>query len=174
LSVSNNQWAISTFAGFAGGEQTSFAARGLGAGLPALRVDGNDFLAAYAAVEWAADRARANLGATLIEFVTYRGHAHSTSDDPSRYRPAGDYAAWPLGDPVARLKHHLIARGEWTEAQHAACEQEARDSIRALQREAEAVGTLASGERPSARAIFEYVFEEPDKRLRRQRQEMGI
>ncbi len=174
LSVSNNQWAISTFAGFAGGERTSFAARGLGVGLPSLRIDGNDFLAAYAAVEWAAERARANLGATLIEFVTYRGHAHSTSDDPSRYRPTEEYAAWPLGDPIARLKQHLIVLGEWDDERHAACEQEAKDRVRALQREAEAIGTLTTGDKPSARAIFDHVFEDADWRIRRQRQETGI
>jgi 2-oxoisovalerate dehydrogenase E1 component alpha subunit len=174
ISISNNQWAISTFAGIAGGERTTFAARGLGAGLPSLRVDGNDFLAAYAAVEWAAERARSNNGATLIEFVTYRGHAHSTSDDPSRYRAADEFAAWPLGDPIERLKQHLIALGEWSEDQHIAYGKEVEDEIRALQRETEAIGTLGTGQRPSPRVIFDYVFEQPDWRHRRQRQDMGI
>jgi 2-oxoisovalerate dehydrogenase E1 component alpha subunit len=67
-------------------------------------------------VQWAAERARANLGATLIEFVTYRAEGHSTSDDPSRYRPADEGMAWPLGDPIERLKQHLIALGEWSES----------------------------------------------------------
>jgi len=174
LSISNNQWAISTFAGIAGAERTTFAARGLGVGLPALRVDGNDFLATYSAVQWAAERARSNCGATLIEFVTYRGHAHSTSDDASRYRPAEEYASWPLGDPITRLKHHLIAIGEWSDDRHDAYEKEARGEIRRLQREAEAIGTMTSGEKPSPRAIFDYVFEEPDWRHRRQRQVMGF
>jgi 2-oxoisovalerate dehydrogenase E1 component alpha subunit len=70
LNIVNNQWAISSFSGFAGGEATTFAARGLAYGLPALRVDGNDFLAVYAATQWAAARARANLGATVIELFT--------------------------------------------------------------------------------------------------------
>lgn len=174
LSISNNQWAISSFAGIAGAERTSFAARGLGVGLPSLRVDGNDFLAAYAAVEWARERARGNHGATLIEFVTYRGHGHSTSDDPTRYRPADDFAAWPLGDPVERLKQHLIALGEWSEDRHQAYEQEAKDRVRALQREAEAIGTSNTGEKPSPRVMFDHVFEEPDWRHRRQRQGMGV
>src|SRR6201995_914644 len=62
----------------------------------------------YAASKWAADRARANLGPPLIEWVTYRAGAHSTSDEPSKYRPKDEGAAWPLGDPIERLKTHLI------------------------------------------------------------------
>src|SRR5450756_2058826 len=83
LNVVNNQWAISTFQAIAGGESTTFAARGVGSGIASLRVDGNDFLAVYAASSWAAERARRNLGPTLIEWVTYRAGPHSTSDDPS-------------------------------------------------------------------------------------------
>ena len=67
LNIVNNQWAISSFHGIAGGEDATFASRAIGYNLPALRVDGNDFLAVYAATEWAAERARSNLGATLIE-----------------------------------------------------------------------------------------------------------
>ena len=106
LNIVNNQWAISSFQGIAGGEAATFAARALGYGLPALRVDGNDFLAVYAATRWAAERARANLGATLIEFFTYRAGAHSTTDDPSQIPPPDEGAAWPLGDPIERLKKH--------------------------------------------------------------------
>jgi 2-oxoisovalerate dehydrogenase E1 component alpha subunit len=82
LNVVNNQWAISTFQAIAGGEATTFAARGTGCGIASLRVDGNDFLAVLAASRWAAERARSNLGPTLIEWLTYRAAAHSTSDDP--------------------------------------------------------------------------------------------
>ncbi len=109
LNVVNNQWAISSFQDVAGGEQTTFAARGVGCGIASLRVDGNDFLAVYAASRWAAERARSNLGPTLIEWITYRGGAHSTSDDPSKYRPADDWEHFPLGDPIERLKQHMIA-----------------------------------------------------------------
>jgi 2-oxoisovalerate dehydrogenase E1 component alpha subunit len=72
INVVNNQWAISTFQAIAGGESVTFAARGVGSGIASLRVDGNDFLAVYAASCWAAERARGNLGPTLIEWVTYR------------------------------------------------------------------------------------------------------
>ena len=104
LNVVNNQWAISTFQAIAGGEGTTFAARGVGCGIASLRVDGNDFLAVHAASQWAAERARRNLGPTLIEWVTYRAGPHSTSDDPSKYRPADDYAHFPLGDPDCAAK----------------------------------------------------------------------
>ncbi len=109
LNIVNNQWAISTFQGIARGGSGTFAARGLGFGIPALRVDGNDYLAVHAVAKWAVERARRNLGPTLIEYVTYRAGAHSTSDDPSAYRPKTESDAWPLGDPVIRLKNHLIA-----------------------------------------------------------------
>src|SRR3546814_18590009 len=89
---------ISTFQALAGGESTTFAARGVGSGIASLRVAGNDFLAVLAASKWAVERARGNPGPTLIEWVTYQAGAHSTSDDPSKYRPADDWARFPLGD----------------------------------------------------------------------------
>ncbi len=72
LNVVNNQWAISTFQGYAGGEQRSFAARGPGYGVAGIRVDGNDFLAVHSVTQWAAERARTGAGPTLVELVTYR------------------------------------------------------------------------------------------------------
>src|SRR3546814_19519449 len=104
LNVVNNQWAISSFQGIAGGECATFAARAIGYGIPGLRVDGNDFLAVYAATHCAAERARGNHGPTLIEFYTYRAAAHSTSDDPSAYRPDDEHAPWPLAPRTARHK----------------------------------------------------------------------
>jgi 2-oxoisovalerate dehydrogenase E1 component alpha subunit len=174
LNVVNNQWAISSFQGIAGGEQATFAARAIGYGLPGLRVDGNDFLAVYAATQWAAERARANLGATLIEHYTYRVEGHSTSDDPSRYRPSDEAKEWPLGDPVARLKTHLIDLGEWSEEQHEAANREAVEQVRAANKEAEAFGTLGSGSLPSTKSMFEDVYKEMPWHLRRQRQELGF
>ena len=81
LGVTNNQWAIWSFSGFAGAETTTFAARSIAYAIPGLRVDGNDVLAIWAATQWASERARLNMGPTLIEFVTYRVEGHSTSDD---------------------------------------------------------------------------------------------
>ncbi len=110
--------------------------------LPGLRVDGNDFLAVYAATQWAAERARANLGATLIELYTYRAEGHSTSDDPSRYRPADEAKNWPLGDPIERLKAHLIGAGRMV-GSRARSDAEGRcEEVRAANKEAESYGTL--------------------------------
>jgi 2-oxoisovalerate dehydrogenase E1 component alpha subunit len=168
LNVVNNQWAISTFQAIAGGEGTTFAARGVGCGIASLRVDGNDFLAVYAASKWAAERARSNLGPTLIEWVTYRAGPHSTSDDPSKYRPADDWAHFPLGDPIARLKKHLIAKGIWSEQEHEQLQTELEAEIAAAQREAESFGTLLDGHIPGAASMFEDVYKVMPPHLRTQ------
>jgi 2-oxoisovalerate dehydrogenase E1 component alpha subunit len=170
LNVVNNQWAISTFQGTAGGEQNSFAARGPAYGMPGLRVDGNDFLAVYAATRWAADRARTGGGATLIETVTYRAAAHSTSDDPSRYRPRNEPESWPLGDPVERLKQHLIALGEWSDTRHQALSEELDAQVASAWQEAVGYGTMNEGPRLDRDLMFEDVFKELPEHLRRQRE----
>ncbi len=173
LNVVNNQWAISTFQGMARGEAATFAARGHGFGIPSLRVDGNDYLAVHAVAKWAAERARAGLGPTLIEHVTYRAGGHSTSDDPSSYRAKGESSAWPLGDPIDRLKAHLITLGQWSEERHAQAETEIMDEVRTAQKASEANGTLISGESPSSRDIFEEVYAKMPPHLIKQRQEAG-
>jgi len=174
LNVVNNQWAISTFQGIARGGSGTFAARGLGFGIPALRVDGNDYLAVHAVAKWACERARRNLGPTLIEHVTYRVGAHSTADDPAAYRPKTESDVWPLGDPVIRLKNHLIRRGSWSEQRHKQTEAEITDTVVAAQKEAESHGTLHAGGKPSVRDMFEGVYAEMPPHLRRQRQKAGV
>ena len=174
LNIVNNQWAISTFQGIARGGAGTFAARGLGFGIPSLRVDGNDYLAVYAVAKWAIERARRNLGPTLVEYVTYRVGAHSTSDDPSAYRPKTESDAWPLGDPIIRLKNHLILRGAWSEERHKQTEAEILDTVVTAQKEAESYGTLHAGAKPSARDMFEGVYAEMPPHLRRQRQQAGV
>ena len=171
LNVVNNQWAISTFQGFAGGERRSFASRAPGYGIPGIRVDGNDFLAVYAVTAWAAERARAGHGPTLIELVTYRASAHSTSDDPSRYRPEGEAAAWPLGDPLERLKQHAIAEGAWSQAQHDALAQEQADHVAACWEEAQQYGTMANPQLDK-NELFEDVFKDMPAHLIEQREQM--
>jgi 2-oxoisovalerate dehydrogenase E1 component alpha subunit len=173
LNVVNNQWAISSFSGIAGADEATFASRAIGYGLPGLRVDGNDFLAVYAVTQWAAERARANLGATLIELYTYRAEGHSTSDDPSRYRPVDEAKAWPLGDPIERLKKHLIGLGAWSEAEHEAAQKDVVEEVRAANKHAESFGTLGSGRPPNVQTMFEDVFKDMPWHLARQRQEMG-
>lgn len=174
INVVNNQWAISTFQAIAGGESVTFAARGVGAGIASLRVDGNDFLAVYAASCWAAERARNNLGPTLIEWVTYRAGPHSTSDDPSRYRPADDWSRFPLGDPIARLRQHLTKLGAWSDEEHERVQAELEAEVIAAQKEAEQYGTLADGRVPSAASMFEDVYKDMPEHLRRQRQQLGV
>ena len=174
LNIVNNQWAISTFQGIARGNAATFASRGIGFGLPALRVDGNDYLAVYAVSKWAIDRARANLGPTLIEFVTYRAGAHSTSDDPSGYRPKDEGSGWPLGDPIERLKAHLIGLKKWSEERHVQTKAEIESTVLLAQKEAEKHGTLHDGPHAPAGSMFEDVYEDLPAHLRRQRQEAGI
>jgi 2-oxoisovalerate dehydrogenase E1 component alpha subunit len=169
LNVVNNQWAISTFQGYAGGEQRSFAARGPGYGIAGIRVDGNDFLAVHAVTTWAAERARQGAGPTLIELVTYRAAAHSTSDDPSRYRAKDDYQHWPLGDPIDRLKQHLIKLGEWSQARHDALSAELDAIVVKSWKEAVTYGTLTEGPRLDTDSMFDDVFKETPLHLKRQR-----
>jgi len=172
MNVVNNQWAISSFSGFAGGDQTTFAARAVGYGIAGLRVDGNDALAVHAATQWAAERARTNNGPTLIEHFTYRAEGHSTSDDPSQYRSADEAAEWPLGDPVARLKNHLMALGEWDEDRQAGMDRECAEQIRTAAKQAEKNGILGHGLHQPLETMFEGVFEEMPWHLREQMQDM--
>jgi 2-oxoisovalerate dehydrogenase E1 component alpha subunit len=173
LNIVNNQWAISSFAGLAGIGDATFASRAIGYGLPGLRVDGNDFLAVYAVTLWAAERARHNLGATVIELYTYRAGAHSTSDDPTRYRPAEEQSRWPLGDPIERLKEHLKALGEWTDERHESLREELMAEVHAAAKEADAIGVLGQS-KPDAAEMFSHVYKEADWRLRRQQHEAGM
>ena len=171
LNIVNNQWAISAFHGIAGDEQATFASRGLGYGLPSLRVDGNDFLAVHAATSWAAERARANLGATLIELFTYRASAHSTSDDPNRYRPAEEGERWPLGDPIERLAQHLALTGALPEAEAKALEAEVVEEVRQAGRAAEKIGTFGAS-RPPIERMFQEVYKDQPWHLARQEAEV--
>jgi len=172
LNVINNQWAISTFQGFAGGERRPFAARGLGLGIPGIRVDGNDLLAVYAVTQWAAKRARQGGGPTLIELVTYRGGPHSTSDDPSRYRPKNEWESFPLGDPVERLKQHLIKAGHWSEEQHGALHDELKQTVMTAWKEAISYGTMTDGPKLDVREMFDDVYAEIPEHLKKQRQQL--
>ncbi len=172
LNIVNNQWAISSFQGIAGGNHATFAARALGYGIAALRVDGNDYLAVLAATRWARARAVAGVGPTVIEWITYRAAAHSTSDDPSRYRPKDEWQAWPLGDPIERLERHLTQAGEWSEEQGRDTRAEIAAHVRAAIKEAESYGTLLDGRQASAKSIFDDVFEEMPPHLRHQRDEL--
>lgn len=172
FNIVNNQWAISSFSGFAGSERTTFAARAIGYGIAGLRIDGNDALAVFAATQWAADRARTNNGPTLIEHFTYRSEGHSTSDDPSAYRPAQEGAAWPLGDPIDRLRQHLEVSGEWDGERHEALCKELDELVKSTQKQSEKLGILGHGMHQPFETMFEDVFEEMPWHLKEQSAQM--
>ncbi|MFI6943904.1 pyruvate dehydrogenase (acetyl-transferring) E1 component subunit alpha [Streptomyces sp. NPDC050418] len=119
----NNQWAISE----SNEKQTRVPLhqRAQGFGFPGIRVDGNDVLACLAVTRAALERARRGEGPTLIEAYTYRMGAHTTSDDPTRYRDSAEVALWEARDPILRLRTHLEAEGLADEAFFAAVDAEA-------------------------------------------------
>ena len=171
LNIVNNQWAISTPQNFASGG-TTFAARAEGFSLPGIRVDGNDLLAVHSVTSWAAERARQGGGPTLIELFTYRVEGHSTSDDPSGYRPSDDSAAWPLGDPIERLKQHLIVLGKWSEKQHEKLTKELTSQVANAWKQSESYGSFENGPHWPVTSMFEDVFKGLPPHLRKQRHRM--
>jgi 2-oxoisovalerate dehydrogenase E1 component alpha subunit len=173
INLVNNQWAISSSQGVAGGEEATFASRAIGFNIPGIRVDGNDLVAVYAVTRWAAERARRNHGPTLIELFTYRTAPHSTSDDPSRYRPGDEYKRWPLGDPIERLKGHLIRIGAFDEERHAALAASLEEEVRAANKEAQTHGVLGGGTYADPSTMFEDVFKEMPWHLKEQQAELA-
>jgi pyruvate dehydrogenase E1 component subunit alpha len=130
----NNQWAISTPCASQSASRT-FAIKALAYGFGGVRVDGNDVLAVYATVKDAVERARRGDGPTLVEALTYRVSAHSSSDDPTRYRDETITEAWRRKDPLARMRRFLTSQGLLDEAAdrqlHAAVDAEVREAIAA-------------------------------------------
>ncbi len=105
----NNQWAISEPS--TRQSRIPLYQRAWGYGFPGVRVDGNDVLAVKAVTDWAMERARQGHGPAFIEAFTYRMGAHTTSDDPSKYRLSEETEAWGRRDPIERVKTYLLARG---------------------------------------------------------------
>ena len=173
LNIVNNHWAISTPEDFARGASATFADRGFGFSIPALRVDGNDYLAVYAVSQWAAERARRNMGPTMIEWVTLRVGAHSTSDDPTAYRPADETSTFPLGDPVDRLRHHLVTIGEWDDDRQAALQAEVDTLVSDSFDEADSHGSMKSGHISDPTTMFDDVYAVLPRHLREQRDQVG-
>jgi pyruvate dehydrogenase E1 component alpha subunit len=161
----NNQWAISTPASRQTASET-FAIKALAYGMPGVRVDGNDVLAVHAAVTEAVARARAGGGPTLIEAVTYRMGAHSSSDDPHAYRGEAEEAAWRAKDPIDRFETWLAATGVLDATavarQRAAIEAEIAAAVAAE----EPVGP------PPLRSLIEHVFARPSAALEEQLAEL--
>jgi 2-oxoisovalerate dehydrogenase E1 component alpha subunit len=171
LHVVDNQWAISTHRDISTGGST-FATRAEAYRVPGLRVDGNDFLAVYAAEAWAIERARRGGGPTLIELVTYRKDAHSTSDDPTQYRAADEPNRWPGGDPIERLKRHLIQSGHWSDDAHRLLGTALDEEIAATFQQAELSGTWATGLGHPPETLFEDVYTKLPSHLQEQLREL--
>ena len=171
FNIVNNQWAISTPESVARGQASTFAHRGLGYGIPGLRVDGNDYLAVHAATSWAAERARTGAGPCVIEWLTYRAGAHSTSDDPDAYRPRSMAGGWPLGDPVDRLVRHLEAAHAWRGREE--LEAGVAEHVAAALTEAESYGTVKDGPWSPPGSMVDDVFATPTQHLLEQRRQAG-
>ena len=153
LFCQNNQWAIS--------EPTTrqsrvpLVRRGEGFGIPSVRVDGNDVLATYAVTAEALERARSGGGPTFIEAFTYRMGAHTTSDDPTRYRSAAEEEYWRQRDPIERLRLLLVAEGELSDAFAADLEAE---GIALGERVRTAVRAMRA---PDVATMFDHVYATP-------------
>jgi pyruvate dehydrogenase E1 component alpha subunit len=165
LVVQNNGWAISVPRQRQSAAPT-FAARGPGFGLPSVLVDGNDIFAVYTVMQQAVERARSGQGPTLIETLTYRIGAHTTADDPTRYRDAAEVAAWQAKDPIKRFRRFLMERDILSEEQDqqliAAIEEEINEAVQA----AEAMPAM----KPDS--FFDFMWAELPPRLQEQRQNL--
>lgn len=108
--LQNNQWAISV--PVSRQSKAPLYQRGAGYGMPSLQLDGNDVLASFAVTKTALDEARSGLGPRAIEAVTYRRGAHTTSDDPTKYRTSEEEQFWAERDPIARFAEYLRSQGQ--------------------------------------------------------------
>lgn len=161
LFCQNNQWAISSPRDRHG--RAAIYERAAGFGFPGVQVDGNDILAVMAVTRHALDRARSGGGPMLIEAYTYRMAAHTTSDDPTRYRLAHDLEVWRLRDPIERLKVFLARQGMADRQYFDQVDREA-DELAVLVRDG-----VRSMRQPDATAMFDHVYVEPYPPLERQR-----
>ena len=157
----NNQWAISVPT--SGQTTVPLVRRGTGVGIPSVRVDGNDVLASYAATAEALDRARNGGGPTFIEAYTYRMGAHTTSDDPTRYRTSAEEDYWRERDPISRLRAHLVAGGYADESFFAEVEQAAEDLGTQTREYCRALAA------PGPEAMFDHVYGAPHAQVTTER-----
>lgn len=126
--INNNQWAISVPRKIQCGAPT-LAQKGIGAGIPALQVDGNDVIALHEVISEALLKARLHKGATVIEAISYRLSDHTTADDATRYRTNEELReAWQR-EPIKRLQHYLHQRGEWDESKEQRLQAQAADQV---------------------------------------------
>lgn len=161
----NNGWAISIPWEQQSAAQ-SVALRAVGYGFPGVAVDGNDVLAVYTAVRNARERAAAGEGPTLIEARCHRLLAHSTADDPKRYRPEGFEETAAAVDPIRRFRAYLVALGIWTQDDDDAAIADADREIE------EAVKAFDATPPPQPERLLEHLYATPDARLRRQQEQL--
>jgi pyruvate dehydrogenase E1 component alpha subunit len=160
----NNQWAISVPREHQTHSKT-LAQKALAYGIPGIQVDGNDVLAVYQAAHEAVERARRGEGPTLIECITYRLSAHTTADDPKRYRSHEEEEAWKKCDPLRRFRHYLEEKGLLDDGAVEAMEQEIEEEIKqAWERAEERMAELTD---PTV--IFDHQFAEMPAYLQEQR-----
>lgn len=158
--LQNNHWAISV--PVSRQSRTPLYRRAAGFGIPSVQIDGNDVLAAYAVTRTALDEARAGGGPRFIEALTYRMGAHTTSDDPTKYRDDAELEYWQARDPLARFEAFLRGRGV-SDAFFAEVHEEAEDVAADARRR-----TLAL-EAPPATKMFEHVYTDPHPDIDEQR-----
>src|SRR2546429_5832124 len=165
LVVQNNGWAISVPRHKQSAAPT-LASRGTGFGVPSVLVDGNDILAVYDVMQQAVNRARSGEGPTLVETLTYRIGAHTTADDPTRYRDPAEVESWRAKDPITRFQRFLIKRGLLTEDQVQQTITDLEEEINEAVREAEAMPPMAPD------SFFDYTMAELPPRLQEERDDL--
>jgi len=161
----NNGYAIST----PSDEQykgNGIASRGVGYGIKTLRIDGNDILAVIKAVQWAREYALAEKAPVIIEAMSYRLGAHSTSDDPSGYRTREEEAKWQANDPILRMKNWLLAQDWWNEEQDSALFEGLREEVLAAVKVAERIA------KPELRELVTDVYDDVPEHIEKQYQEL--
>jgi pyruvate dehydrogenase E1 component alpha subunit len=156
--IQNNHWAISVPRSRQTASET-LAQKALAHGIQGVLVDGNDALAVYTVCRWAVEHARSGQGPVLVEALTYRLGAHTTADDPTRYQPPEELAAWQARDPLVRLRRCLERRGVWDEAAEEQARQDVLARIDAAMADAERVPT------PDFERVFATIFAEPTRPL---------
>ena len=162
----NNHWSISVPTARQTASKT-IALKGRAYGIPSVRVDGNDVLAVYKVLSDATARARRGGGPTFVEALTYRIGAHSTSDDPSRYRSDAEVEAWQKKDPVLRLTRHLRHLGAIDDASEKALDEELTQEI------AEVIKRVEALPAPARESLFDDVYSELPWHLADQRAQLS-
>jgi pyruvate dehydrogenase E1 component alpha subunit len=165
LVVQNNGWAISVPRHRQSSAQT-LASRGVGFGVPSELVDGNDILAVYDVMQKAVERARSGQGPTLVETLTYRIGAHTTADDPTRYRDQLEVEAWQAKDPITRFQKFLMGRDLFTEERAQQTVAELEEEVNEAIRIAEAMPPMAPD------SFFDYTMANAPQRFEEQRADM--